>query len=158
MAAPQVREHEVDALLASGSLAVRGTYHWKYGSHKGWLLASIPVEDKAGKTLALRLIVSVNDRERGKRSFSLMWNKNIRVRGLDISGSHRNKHTDEEKWVRRTHKHKWTDQCQDRTAYTPSDITAHEVREQFKQFCAECGIQCQATLAELPTGRLPDDL
>jgi hypothetical protein len=159
MAIPQVQEHEVESLLGSGKLVVKGEHHWKAASNKGWELVSIPVESKAGKPLSLRIIVSVNIRVRSLRNFSLIWNNNIRVRSLDVNGSHENKHTNSEKWLRKTHKHKWTDECQDRFAYTPTDITAHDVRGQFEQFCAECGIECNVALAEPPgQGRLFDGL
>jgi hypothetical protein len=49
-----------------------------------------------------------------------------------------------------THKHKWTDLCGDRFAYTPSDITAQDIQGQLAQFCSECDIDYAATIAAFP--------
>jgi hypothetical protein len=83
-----------------------------------------------------------------------------RIRALCVNGSHTNRHTNTERWVRQMHKHKWTDRCMDRFAYTPEDITATDTQGQFAQFCAECGIACEAKLEDVPPfqGDMFDDL
>jgi hypothetical protein len=77
-----------------------------------------------------------------------------------VAGSHQNRHTDAERWVCKTHKHKWTDECHDRFAYTPTDITADDAVGQLIQFCSECGITCDLNIPSVPsrTGDLYDDL
>jgi hypothetical protein len=158
----QVPEKDVDALLQSvGKLSVQGHYHWKRTANKSWTRIDVPVviEDKDIKDVSLRISVSVSS-ETGKSDFALIWNGNICVRRLCVNGSHTNKHTNAERWIRRTHKHRWTDICMDRFAYTPTDITAVDLHGHFAQFCAECGISCSATLAPLPVtqGGLFDEL
>jgi hypothetical protein len=162
MARALLQQEDVDKLLQSGKLSVSGQYQWKRGSHKSWLKIQVPVniEDPKVTDVNLRIVVSVSLTVLGKRDFSLIWNSTIRVRGLCVSGNHTNRHTNAERWLRQMHKHKWTDQCLDRFAYTPTDITAEDVQGQFAQFCAECGITCSASLAELPStqGGLYNDL
>lgn len=87
-------------------------------------------------------------------------NNAFRVRGLDVNGSHGNRHTNSERWVGRTHKHRWTDPCQGRFAYTPTDILSQTVDEQLREFCVESGITGSVTLDSLPPSQdeLFDDL
>jgi hypothetical protein len=159
MAAPQVKETEVNTLLASGTLSVEGDLTWKQSNEKSWYKITLPVTCDTKKAIALKLIVSVNNTDRARITFTLLWNGNIRVRALCMHGSHGNKHTNDELWIRKTHKHKWTDKCQDRFAYTPTDITEATVQGLLKQFCSECGIECRAIVADLPRKSLDvDDL
>ena len=158
MAAPQVRERDVEALLAVGGLVVSGHYTWQQSSSKAWLRMDLPVTGK--KDVNLKVVVTVNRLEPSLYSFALLLNNAFRIRGLDVNGSHANKHTDRNKWAGQTHKHKWTDSCGDRFAYTPSDITAQDIQGQLAQFCSECGIRYAATLAAFPSlqGGLFDEL
>jgi hypothetical protein len=149
MAVAKASEHEVDSLVESGTLSVAGIYAWKIGDNKHWIKVVIPVKTNA-KNLSLRICITVNSQDDSRRNFTLLWNNCIRVRALCMEGSHSNKHTNAERWLSRTHKHKWTDKCQDRFAYTPTDLTASDVQSQLEQFCAECGIDCSATLASIP--------
>jgi hypothetical protein len=157
MAVPKVTEAEVDALLSSGSLSISRIGRWDVSADKAWAKIEIAVECSKPKTPPLRICLSVSA---DKRSFVLLWSRTIRVRGLCTDGSHNNRHTNSERWIWRTHKHKWSDRCHDRFAYTPTDITATEIQGQFVQFCAECGIACVVTLPELPKmqGDLFDDM
>jgi hypothetical protein len=154
MAKLQVLPANVDELLASGKLSVTGERGWKRGEHRSWCRADVPVfidNVTIAKTVSLRIIASISA-STDKRDFVLLWN-GLRVRGLCINGNHTNKHTNTETWRHRTHKHQWTEHCMDRFAYTPTDITAADVQGQFAQFCAECGITCDATLAEVPAAQ-----
>jgi hypothetical protein len=108
----------------------------------------LPVTGKKG--INLKIVVTVNRFELSLYSFALLLNNAFRIRGLDINGSHRNKHTNRNSWIGQTHKHKWTDLCGDRFAYTPSDITAQDIQGQLSQFCSECGIRYDATIAAFP--------
>jgi hypothetical protein len=159
MAVPQVEEVAVDALLSSDNLSVDGKFAWKQSNEKSWYKIVIPVKCEAKKVISLRIVVSVSSFNREYRTFALLWNNNIRVRALCMLGNHGNKHSNAETWIRRTHKHKWTDDCQDRFAYTPNDITETSVQGQLSQFCEECGIRSTATVADLPGhGIYYDDL
>jgi hypothetical protein len=159
MAVAQVREQDVEALLASGALSVTGAYTWQHSSHKSWIRAMLPVTVQRQKPPTLRIVATVPLQRLTRFNFVLLWN-NVRVRGLCIEGSHTNRHTNDERWIHQTHKHRWSDVCQDRFAYTPTDITAVDAQGLLAQFCAECGIDCTATLAEVPEVQrgLYDDL
>jgi hypothetical protein len=146
MALRSLRESDVDNLLARGGLSITGHWHWSRGANRGYAKIEIPV---AGHP-SLRLYVTANVEEPGKASFVLSLNNAFRVRGLCMHGSHRNKHTNDEVWIDRTHKHRWTDRCNDRFAYTLTDITATGYSELLSEFCHECGIGCTATLDPAP--------
>ncbi len=146
MSIPRVRATEVDVLLSSGRLVASGNYCWSQASKKQWYKVSIPVGVQGRKDINLRVVASVSFKDPARREFVLLWN-NVRVRGLCILGSHDNRHTNAEKWLHQTHKHRWTDECHARFAYTPTDITADDAVGQLRQFCAECGIDCRWTLA-----------
>lgn len=156
----QVLQKDVDELLQSGKLSVHGRHPWEPGAHKLWCRAEVPVliDDPGIKNVSLRIVISVSAATQ-KYDFALLWN-GMRIRALCINGSHTNRHTDTQKWLRQMHKHTWTDRCMDRFAYTPTDITAGDVHGQFAQFCSECGIACAAELAEVPVpqGELFDEL
>jgi hypothetical protein len=152
MAAPKITEGEVENLLRTGQLSITGTHKWKIGDNKYWVRAEIPVATSA-RNVNLRICVSFNAEEQSRRTFALVLNHRFRIRALCVEGSHTNKHTDTARWVRATHKHRWSDVCQDRFAYTPTDITATEFQEQLEQFCAECGIAFTAELAPAPSPR-----
>jgi hypothetical protein len=144
-----VREAEVERLLQSGELEVLGKHEWRTSAMKSWLKVEILVASSAPRPPYVRLIVSVNSLDRSRCNFALLWN-NKRIRALDINGSHENHHTDQERWVHQTHKHRWTDHCQDRFAYTPTGITATDVEGLLAEFCLECGIKYTASLAPIP--------
>ncbi len=152
MAAPQVTEDAVNALLTSGKLSVSGSHKWKRGDNKCWGKIEIPVtiSDQSARDVSLRIVISISFADPDKRDFALLWN-NIPVRRLCTAGNHTNRHTNGERWLRQMHKHRWTEHCLDRFAYTPTDITAMDLNAQFSQFCVECGIGCSATLAEIPS-------
>jgi len=161
MIASHVEESAVNSLLSSGKLKVSGSYKWKRGDNKSWGKLEVPVEseDETAKDVNLRIIVTISFANQDKRDFALLWN-NAPVRRLCTAGSHTNRHTNNERWLRQVHKHQWTDNCMDRFAYTPTDITATDVQGQLSQFCKECGIRCSATLGELPSiqGGLYDEM
>jgi hypothetical protein len=148
MPIPQIQQQEVDAILQAGGLHATGLHTWQQSANKNWLRAEIPVTGR--RDLKMCIIVTANRSEPSMHSFALLLNNAFRIRGLDVNGSHRNRHTDQNKWTAQIHKHKWTDACRDRFAYTPNDITAVEITDQLVQFCAECGIACDATLGPFP--------
>ncbi|MCA1605943.1 MAG: hypothetical protein LC775_10830 [Acidobacteria bacterium] len=74
------------------------------------------------------------------------------LRRLDVNGSHRNRTSDREQWIERTHKHRWSEAHDDAEAYTPRDIppvpltevAGEHYRRVFEAFCSECGIHLAA--------------
>jgi hypothetical protein len=87
----------------------------------------------------MELRVTLNTLIPTKYSFSILWNQ-IRVKSLDVNGSHRNKCTDGKTWASQTHKHDWSQVCPDGHAYTPADITGETVQTVLNEFCIECNI------------------
>jgi hypothetical protein len=149
MSPPRFTEADVERLLASGRLAVDGNYTWDVPNSGHWAKVSLSVRGVPDGGGILRIAVSVNLLIQSKRSYALLWN-NHRVRALCLEGSHENRHTDGAVWRRSVHKHAWRDDCDDRYAYIPTDITASDVLGQLRQFCAECKVACNVTLAPLP--------
>ena len=77
MAAPQVRERDVEALLAAGGLVVSGHYTWQQSSSKAWLRMDLPVTGK--KDISLKVVVTVNRLEPSLHSFALLLNNAFRM-------------------------------------------------------------------------------
>ena len=152
MQSPQLKESAIEDLLASG-LSVSGRYAVRSSNHRNFLKATIPVQAPDGCPFLIEMRVNVNDTIRDKASFTLVVN-GISIRRLCLNGNHGNRHTNDEVWHSRTHKHRYTDVCADRFAYTPTDITEESLNGVFRQFCGECNIACDATLADLPAPRL----
>ncbi len=75
--------------------------------------------------------------------------ENEQLRRLDVNGSHKNRTADREKWVNRTHKHRWSEAHRDAEAYNPVDIpsvswgnvTGNQLRDVFEAFLGECHIE-----------------
>jgi hypothetical protein len=75
--------------------------------------------------------------------------ENEQLRRLDINATHSNRMGDQERWVRRTHKHRWSETFHDAEAYTPSDVpavpytnvTGDHLRGVFEAFLRECRIE-----------------
>lgn len=152
MQSPQLQQATVDDLLKSG-LSVSGRYLLRIKNNRNFHKAEIPVQVPAGCRFQVELRVNVNDALRDKASFTLVVN-GVCVRRLCLNGNHGNHHTNDEVWHAKTHKHTYTDLCADRHAYTPTDITGTSLNGVLRQFCAECGIACDATLSDLPAPRL----
>jgi hypothetical protein len=55
MAAPQVKESEVDTLLNSGNLSVEGEHTWKQHNEKSWYKIALPVKCDTKKGSYLRI-------------------------------------------------------------------------------------------------------
>lgn len=142
-----VTEARVESVLRQ-PMTASGRVQWRRKA--GWWECSIAVRHP-DPAVRLRLVITVNDRIRSKASVSLLLDGAYRVRGLDMAGSHENKHTDRNVWYHQVHKHKWTDACHGAWAYTPSEISDSMSLEQaFRLFCAECGIDFRGTWHEPP--------
>lgn len=144
---PLITETRVEDLLRQ-PMTASGRVRWR--QKRGWWEATIPVSHP-DPGVRLRLIITVNDRIRSKASVSLLLDGGYRIRGLDLGGSHENKHTDRNVWYHQVHKHKWTDACRGAWAYTPAEISNDVSLEQaFLLFCAECGIEFRGTWHDPP--------
>jgi len=98
----------------------------------------------------LKLFINVNSKIPSLYSLSLILNNRYRIVGLDVNGSHTNKHTDTNKWKNKTHKHRWTDVCHESWAYTPTDVKTSTLKEAFNSFCKECNIDFKGEFRTLP--------
>jgi Pyruvate/2-oxoacid:ferredoxin oxidoreductase delta subunit len=148
MAEAPITEHELDRIL-SQPMEIIDNVIWQRKPNNSWLEAVLKVKHpQRGVTLEIRL--SVNDLDRGKYSFSLLLWGGHRIRGLDVNGSHRNTHTDRNRWNQELHKHKWTDICHGSWAYTPDDITIQTMEDAFRSFCKECGITFKGRWTDPP--------
>jgi hypothetical protein len=152
-------ESAVEAVLQSGPLSVSGRYAWEAKNNGSWVIVRIPVSRPESVVGELRIVVNISRIDPNKRDFTLLFDCH-RVRALCIGGNHENRHTNNERWIRQIHKHKWSDICGDRFAYTPTDITAIDLQGEFAQLCAECSIACNVILAPLPLRQeeIVDDL
>lgn len=75
----------------------------------------------------------------GCLSFALLHSNSGRIYGLDLGKDHRNP---DHKLVGEKHKHRWTEQNEDKEAYVPPDITApaSDPVLVWQQFCKEANI------------------
>jgi len=148
MAEAPITEHELTQIL-SQPMEIVDDIVWQRKQNTSWFGAVLKVRHpQRGITLEMRL--SVNEMDRGKYSFSiLLWGCH-RIRGIDINGSHKNSHTDNNRWIQELHKHKWTDICHGAWAYTPHDLLAWTMKEDFRSFCDECGIYFKGRWTDLP--------
>ncbi|MCY4576609.1 MAG: hypothetical protein OXC55_08480 [Chloroflexi bacterium] len=76
----------------------------------------------------------------GKLSFSVIFQGQGRIYGLDLGRQHRNM---DGHIVEDTHKVRWTEGERDRQAYEPQDITASwsDPLEAWRQFCLEANLR-----------------
>ena len=143
---------EAERIIAAEK-RIAGDIAWKYDPARNQTWAKF--EKEVENELGLNLVVYGNTSLiiRGKSSFSLVLNGNFRVFGLDVNGSHRNKHTDSKEWRGQTHKQRWTDLCRNRFAYTPDEIIPSEANAAFREFCRECSIDFTGRVGEIPVFR-----
>jgi len=128
---------------------IREDVSWALKPNKSWSIAKVTVENNA--RLKLELILTINNEELSKFSFTLLLNGIHRIRGLDVGGSHTNKCSDNRRWNCETHKHSWNDACPGGGhAYSPADITGTKLGEIFTQFCDECNIQFEGEFNPAP--------
>lgn len=145
-------------------LALQVPVRWK--DRPGTVRAEMAVSN--AHALPLLVGMQVTRAKPWKPTVYLML-ENEQLRRLDINGSHTNRTSPQERWVRQTHKHVWSEAHQDAVAYTPSDIpgvavgdvTGEHLREVFEAFLAECHVETRGayrwsdpTLTSNATGRL----
>lgn len=118
-----IRNPIIDAQIASIMQApkvISSDIIWEKNPYENWLKSEVEVENNL--ILNLKLYLNVNSNNYNLYSFSLILNNIFCISRFDANGSHKNKHTDNNNWKGATHKHKWTAQCRDRWAFTPTDI------------------------------------
>lgn len=152
MARILLTEQEVQRIIVANK-RINGDVEWQYRPNEGYAKCQLPVVN----TLAvnLKMVANVNMEEQIIYSFSLILSNAYRIRGLDVSGSHKNKHTNNSEWRGTTHKHRWSDSCRESFAYTPEEnILPQNIENAFRTFCKECNIDFEGRVKTLPPKQL----
>jgi len=142
---------EINKILQTPKV-VKEDVRWSIDLSQAWAKCELDVKNKL--KVNLKLYLNWNTEEQSLFSFSLVLNNAYRIAGIDFNGSHRNRHTDDNFWTGKTHKHKWTEKCRDSWAYTPEEITSKRAEDVFKAFCRECNIDFQGKFLEIPPKQL----
>ena len=150
MAISALSETDVESIIREKK-QIRDDVRWQSKPNRSWLTAGLDVIHP--RHIKLTMHLNINTLLREKFTYALFLNGSYRIRALDINGSHKNKHHDANEWISQIHKHKWTDKCYDRFAYTPDDITGSSHEDIFRQFCVECNIDFLGTFHRLPLGQ-----
>lgn len=148
MARILLTEQQADVIV-SAQKSINTNVEWTYRPTEGYAKCQLIVANSLG--INLKVYGNVNIEEPTIFSFSLILNNAYRIRGLDVSGSHKNKHTDSNEWRGETHKHKWSDRCREAYAYTPTEtIQPQDPAQAFKTFCNECKIEFAGEVKPVP--------
>jgi hypothetical protein len=148
MARILLTEQQADDII-SAPKGISGNVEWAYRPLEGYAKCQLPVNNNL--RMNLKVYGNVNMEEPAIFSFSLILNNAYRIRGLDVNGSHGNKHTDNNEWRGETHKHKWSDRCREAFAYTPMEtMYPNDIGQTFKVFCDECNIDFKGAVKPLP--------
>ena len=148
MARILLTEQQADRIIAAAK-SINTDVEWAYRPTEGYAKCQLTVASSL--RMNLKVYGNVNMEEPTIFSFSLIFNNAYRMRGLDVSGSHKNKHTDSNEWRGKTHKHKWSDRCREAFAYTPTEvIQTQNLAQAFKTFCSECNIDFAGQVKPIP--------
>lgn len=147
MAKIPLNEAEVAKIMQVTKTITQDIY-WEKNPNESWYKSEVEVKNKL--RLNLKIHLNANSKYYDLYSFTLILNNAFRIAGLDVNGSHKNKHTDSNDWKGETHKHKWTDRCRDGWAYTPEDIQGKSIEIAFISFCRECEIDFKGKFNTLP--------
>ncbi|HEY8361980.1 MAG TPA: hypothetical protein VIK77_03735 [Tissierellaceae bacterium] len=139
-------EEEANTIIAMEKVIVDDII-WKRMDEKACFEFNVPVLlDYPGKLV----LIGTKSFFREKYSFTLLYNNEFRIRGLDVGKGHRN--PPDKKQVGKKHKHKWTDLYKDKWAYVPNDITdGAKVTQALFEFFKECNIIYKGKAIEYPS-------
>lgn len=133
---------------------ISGNIRWQHNPDhdSGWAKFRVVVESDAGWDLALYGNVALAPPDRQpKRSFSLVL-RGRRIYALDVNGSHKNRHVNNDEWNHQTHKQRWKDAYGTQIAFTPDESIPEEPAAAFLEFCRECNIVFTGQITEeVPT-------
>ena len=137
---PAARVTEADVLWVMGrSLDIDGDVVGHPKQNAVWSEATMTVRS-ARENGSLQIRLTYNFLTPDELSISILY-REVRIRALDLSGSHRNEHTDTNRWIKQTHEHVWTDRCHGSWAVTPNPPSAAGFAITFRDFCARHGIR-----------------
>lgn len=125
---------DVEAMIGHGA-RITGEFRWRPAGKLRWK-AELPLQ---GTYEGARVKLTGTYNERGRNlSYSLIWGAS-RVRGLDVDGpAHPNPNGE---LIPTPHKHRWTDEHDEREAYRPTDIRLEGIEGILYDFLAECNIE-----------------
>jgi hypothetical protein len=149
MADAPLTEAEAEAILAE-PMSIAGPVVWSQKGHESWAEARLKVKH-ARRDRTLTVVMTVNLFSRRKCSISLLLDNAHRIRGLDVLGSHDNKHTDTNRWRGQTHEHCWTDAC--RGSWARSTDDPPDVQQALMVFCERLGITFEGEWTDPPPGQ-----
>lgn len=138
---------EFDAILADRSKRIVGDLTWSEDEdHSPSVEFRAEVSSGPGWPLFVR--GSYNPLA-GALTYVVILKTTGRICGLDLGKDHHNPTCEN---VGDKHKHQWREQFKDKQAYVPGDITApaSDPVAVWRQFCAQCNIEHQGTLAPPP--------
>ena len=123
---------------------------WRTNDNSSWAKCEVKVQNRIKASLELHL--NQNIEGAGSYSFALLLNKCYRIVGLDYNSSHKNKHTDGNRWNSRPHIHLWTDMCRDTWAHdlNGTDEEGLAIEQAFGIFCSQCNIDFRGVFHHLP--------
>jgi len=138
---------EFEAILADEGKRIAGDIQWSEDEdHSPCIVFRVEVDNEAGWPLFIQ--ASYNPLI-PRTSYHLIHRQIGRVYGLDHGQDHRNP---DGNLIGEKHKHRWSDAHRDKQAYVPPDITAppSDPVLVWSQFCLECRIEHEGTLAPPP--------
>jgi len=99
MARIPLNEAEVAKIMQT-SKAIVQDIHWEKNPNESWFKSEVEVKNRL--RLNLKMHLNANARDYCLYSFTLILNNAFRIAGLDVNGSHKNKHTDSNNWMGET--------------------------------------------------------
>jgi len=147
MARVALTDDQVAKVLAAPK-TVTDSIKWQAKGHVDWVACEAGVENALRLTLHIHANANLVDRK--KFAFSLVLSRNYRVASFESCSSHRNRHTNDQRWLGQPHKHRWTELCRDSFAYTPTDIDTRSVETAFRSFCKEIGVDFLGNVEQVP--------
>ncbi len=142
----RLTDSEFEAILQDGTKRIVDPITWKEDEdHSPAWEFRIDIKSESGWPL---FVVGRYNAEAGTLTYALILKTEGRIYGLDLGRDHHNPQCDR---VGEKHKHRWSQQDRDKTAYVPDDVTApvSDPVSVWTEFCAEARI-CHEGLMQPP--------
>jgi hypothetical protein len=151
MARVALTDDQVARILAAPKV-VTEDIRWRPKGNVSWVGCEVRVDNRLKFILHIHANASLRDR--AKYAFALILSRSYRIVSFEAKGSHRNRHTDSQKWLGEPHKNRWTELCRDSFAYTPADIDTASMESAFRSFCKEIGVDFHGTVEPVPASQI----
>jgi len=135
--AARMKQGEFEAILKDSTKSIPNRIQWSGDEdHYPCFEFSADIESQLGYPIVLK--GSYNP-EALTLTFAVIHRKFGRIYGLDLGKSHKNP---DQTRVGEKHKHTWKEECRDKSAYVPEDITIgiSDIEGVWDQFCKEAKI------------------